>query len=67
MKLIYHPLSPYSRKVYILALELGLADQITLDKVVVAPVFYPGWSDEYVRSLVSPSLSFDSPPTRADS
>lgn len=45
MKLIYHPLSPFSRKVYILALELGIADQITLDKVVVAPVFYPGWSD----------------------
>jgi glutathione S-transferase len=37
MKLIYHPLSPFSRKVYILALELDLASQITLDKVVVAP------------------------------
>ena len=48
MKLIYHPLSPFSRKVYILALELGLASQITLEKVVVAPVFYPGWSDKYV-------------------
>jgi glutathione S-transferase len=48
MKLIYHPLSPFSRKVYILALELGLAHQITLEKVVVAPVFYPGWSDKYV-------------------
>lgn len=45
MKLIYHPFSPYSRKVYLLALELGLADSITLDKVVVAPVPYPGWSD----------------------
>jgi glutathione S-transferase len=45
MKLIYHPLSPFSRKVYILALELDLASQITLDKVVVAPVFFPGWSD----------------------
>ncbi|KAF2101991.1 hypothetical protein NA57DRAFT_73431 [Rhizodiscina lignyota] len=45
MRLIYHPLSPYSRKVYVLAIELGLAHLITLDKVVVAPVPYPGWSD----------------------
>lgn len=45
MKLIYHPLSPFSRKVYILALELHLARSITLSKVVVAPVFSPGWSD----------------------
>jgi len=45
LKLIYHPLSPYSRKVYVLALELNLASEITLDKVVVAPVYYPGWSD----------------------
>lgn len=45
MKLIYHPFSPYSRKVYMLALELNLASQITLEKVVVAPVHFPGWSD----------------------
>ncbi|KIW06798.1 uncharacterized protein PV09_02478 [Verruconis gallopava] len=45
MKLIYHPFSPFSRKVYMLALELNLASSITLQKVVVAPVFYPGWSD----------------------
>ena len=45
MRLIYHPLSPFSRKVYILALELNLASQIILDKKIVAPVFYPGWSD----------------------
>jgi glutathione S-transferase len=45
MKLIYHPASPYSRKVYILALELGLAESMTLEKVVVAPVYFPGWSD----------------------
>jgi glutathione S-transferase len=45
MKLIYRPLSPYSRNVYLLALELGLANAISLEKVVVAPVPYPGWSD----------------------
>jgi glutathione S-transferase len=45
MKLIYHPMSPYSRKVYVLALELGLAESISLEKVVVAPVYFPGWSD----------------------
>ena len=45
MKLIYHPFSPYSRKVYVLALELKIASQITLQKVVVAPVYFPGWSD----------------------
>lgn len=45
MRLIYHPLSPYSRKVYMLALELNLADQISLQQVVVAPIPYPGWSD----------------------
>jgi glutathione S-transferase len=58
MKLIYHPLSPFSRKVYILALELGLADQITLEKVVVAPVFYPGWSDKYFPLLFLTFFSF---------
>jgi glutathione S-transferase len=56
MKLIYHPLSPYSRKVYILALELNLANSIQLDKVVVAPVYYPGWSDNnsYVSDAGNP-------------
>lgn len=46
MKLIYHPISPYSRKVYMVALEHGLADRITLEKVVVAPIPYTGWSDD---------------------
>ncbi|KAI5237983.1 hypothetical protein E4T43_07719 [Aureobasidium subglaciale] len=45
-RLFYHPLSPYSRKVYMLALELGTADRIELQTVVVAPVKYPGWSDD---------------------
>jgi glutathione S-transferase len=45
MKLIYHPLSPYSRKAYMTALELELASKITLQKVVVCPIPYPGWSD----------------------
>ncbi|TID21444.1 Aquaporin-like protein [Venturia nashicola] len=46
MTLIYHPLSPYSRKVYMLAHELDLTSQITLQKVVVCPILnYPGWSD----------------------
>jgi glutathione S-transferase len=56
MKLIYHPLSPYSRKVYILALELKLDASINLNKVVVAPVHYPGWSDNnlYVSDAGNP-------------
>jgi glutathione S-transferase len=45
MRLIYHPFSPYTRKVYMLALELGLASQMTLQKVVVCPIPFPGWSD----------------------
>jgi glutathione S-transferase len=45
MKLIYHPLSPYSRKAYMTALEVGLAEKIILEKVVVCPIPYPGWSD----------------------
>lgn len=45
MRLIYHPMSPYSRKVFITALELGLAQHITLQKVVVCPVPFEGWSD----------------------
>ncbi|KAF2437117.1 hypothetical protein EJ08DRAFT_644644 [Tothia fuscella] len=52
MKLIYHPLSPYSRKAYMAALEYGLADTITLQKVVVCPTHYPGWSDN-VPDLVA--------------
>jgi glutathione S-transferase len=45
-RLFYHPLSPFSRKVYMFALELGIADRIELQTVVVAPVKYPGWSDD---------------------
>ncbi|KAG9701510.1 hypothetical protein KCU69_g7323, partial [Aureobasidium melanogenum] len=45
-RLFYHPLSPFSRKVYMFALELGTADRIELQTVVVAPVKYPGWSDD---------------------
>lgn len=45
-RLFYHPLSPFSRKVYMFALELGTADRIKLQTVVVAPVKYPGWSDD---------------------
>lgn len=53
MKLIYHPLSPYSRKVYMLAHELSLTSHITLQKVVVCPILnYPGWSDNN-QDLVS--------------
>ncbi|KAF2856468.1 hypothetical protein T440DRAFT_524010 [Plenodomus tracheiphilus IPT5] len=44
MTLIYHPLSPYTRKVYMLAHELSLHSQITLRKVLVAPIPIPGWS-----------------------
>ena len=45
MRLIYHPFSPYTRKVFILAHELRLAPHITLEKVVVAPIPIEGWSD----------------------
>ncbi|KAJ8109509.1 hypothetical protein OPT61_g7409 [Boeremia exigua] len=45
MRLIYHPFSPYTRKVFMLAHELGLAQHITLEKVVVAPIPIKGWSD----------------------
>lgn len=46
LRLIYHPMSPYSRKVYMVAVEPGIAHLIALDKVVVAPIPYPGWSDD---------------------
>ena len=45
MRLIYHHFSPYTRKVFMLAHELGLAKHITLQKVVVCPVPIAGWSD----------------------
>ncbi|OAG04477.1 uncharacterized protein CC84DRAFT_1196647 [Paraphaeosphaeria sporulosa] len=45
MKLIYHPFSPFSRVVFVLAHELGLAEHIALQKVVVCPVPIEGWSD----------------------
>ena len=45
MRLIYHPFSPYTRKVVVLAHELGLAKHIDLEKVVVAPIPIKGWSD----------------------
>ncbi|KAF2131843.1 hypothetical protein P153DRAFT_429100 [Dothidotthia symphoricarpi CBS 119687] len=45
MRLIYHYASPYTRKVFMLAHELGLAKHITLEKVVVCPISFPGWSD----------------------
>ena len=45
MRLIYHHFSPYTRKVFMLAHELGLTQHITLEKVVVAPIPIKGWSD----------------------
>ncbi|KAF9698775.1 hypothetical protein EKO04_002725 [Ascochyta lentis] len=45
MRLIYHSFSPYTRKVFMLAHELNLAQYITLEKVVVAPIPIKGWSD----------------------
>ncbi|KAF2034483.1 hypothetical protein EK21DRAFT_97570 [Setomelanomma holmii] len=45
MRLIYHPFSPYTRKVFALVHELSLAKHITLQKVVVCPVPIEGWSD----------------------
>jgi glutathione S-transferase len=38
MKLMYSPTSPYVRRVRAVALELGLADRISLEPVQVAPV-----------------------------
>ncbi|KAJ4346930.1 uncharacterized protein N0V89_010863 [Didymosphaeria variabile] len=45
IRLIYHPFSPFSRTVFVLAHELGLAKHITLQKAVVCPVPIAGWSD----------------------
>ncbi|KAF2731033.1 hypothetical protein EJ04DRAFT_21777 [Polyplosphaeria fusca] len=45
MRLIYHPQSSYTRKVFMLAIELGLEQAIALEKVVVCPIPFPGWSD----------------------
>lgn len=44
MRLIYHPLSPFARIAYIVAIERHLAEFISFQKVVVAPVHYEGWS-----------------------
>lgn len=44
MRLIYHPFSPYTRKVFMLAHELNLAQHIELQKVAVCPVPIEGWS-----------------------
>jgi glutathione S-transferase len=46
MRLYSHPKSPYVQKVLMAAYELDLIDKITLHKIVVAPVYYPGWSDD---------------------
>lgn len=45
LELYYHPFSPFTQKVWIWAIEKGTAPQIELHKVVVAPVPFPGWSD----------------------
>jgi glutathione S-transferase len=45
MRLIYHHQSPFTRKVFMFAHEVGLAKYITLQKVVVCPVTIAGWSD----------------------
>lgn len=45
MRLLYHHASPYTRKVLILAHELNLAKNMTLEKVVVCPIPFAGWSD----------------------
>ena len=45
LELLYHPFSPFAQKVWIWALESKVASQIQLHKVVVAPVPFPGWSD----------------------
>ena len=45
LELLYHPNSPFTQKVWMWAIEKGVASQIKLRKVVVCPVPYPGWSD----------------------
>lgn len=52
MRLIYHSMSPFARKVYMYARELGLDGQIKLHQVHVAPVHYPGWSDNNLEVAV---------------
>lgn len=56
-QMVYHPMSPYSRKVYMVALEMGLQDRIELQTVVVAPIKYPGWSDDNDRVARSNPLA----------
>ncbi|KAF2747441.1 hypothetical protein M011DRAFT_458323 [Sporormia fimetaria CBS 119925] len=56
--LLYHPLSPFSRKVYLTALELALTPSLHLQKVVVCPVPFPGWSDN------NPTVSAHNPLTK---
>lgn len=45
LDLYYHPRSPFAQKLWIWALELDVARHLELHKVVVAPVPFPGWSD----------------------
>lgn len=45
LELYYHPFSPFTQKVWIWAIEKGIASQIQLHRVVVCPVPFPGWSD----------------------
>ena len=45
LELFYHPFSPFAQKVWIWAVERKVASLIQLHKVVVAPVPFPGWSD----------------------
>ncbi|KAF1947163.1 hypothetical protein EJ02DRAFT_392147 [Clathrospora elynae] len=52
MRLLYHPGSPFVRKVFMLAHELGLAKHITLQKVVICPVPIAGWSDNNAEVAV---------------
>ncbi|KAI5210288.1 hypothetical protein AUEXF2481DRAFT_559 [Aureobasidium subglaciale EXF-2481] len=46
-----------ANQVYMLALELGTADRIELQTVVVAPVKYPGWSDDVLTVAESNPLA----------
>ena len=48
MKLTFSPTSPYARKIHIMAIELGLIDQIALVPVAVQPGKY---NEDYSRTV----------------
>ena len=50
MKLVYSPPSPFARKIRIVAMELGLPDEIA-EKTAREWETYPGFADAHLREL----------------